>query len=332
MVCCWVDSAFGIHEGHESSPFHLRGRIDERLHDTDKRERTSLSYQLVGSILSSEFYLRTVPFLADREASTLKVELIRTSGEVIGCFSVNVENMPFSTPFHVADALSIEIKGGVDDLYNAVTDTKTSLPKKKPTLKVSYKVSENDGSRFWLSLNGTAKQGFHARLGNNDPTSILPMLGFTGTRDILPGNPAKGKEDWRIGNGGEHGGRSLQDQRIRSDPLFGSLRDEFQKKFGGTRIRRRQGVGGIPMHDGHLLVTEYLFSLVFLSMYREKGATMKIQNAAELAGDVNLKSVEEFNEKMRLVSDFNVGAADVDNPYSLRIVMDFIKQASCQQT
>lgn len=91
---------------------------------------------------------------------------------------------------------------------------------------------------------------------------------------------------WTIGDGDQHGGRFTHDQRIRSDAQFDGLRQAFKRQFGGRKAENPgedEDTDPTP-HSENLLLAEYLFSLVFLSMYREKGVpTMKIDAAKGVA-------------------------------------------------
>lgn len=282
--------------------------------------------------LSSEYYLGTVPFKADPIASTLRLEFMSATGNDCEDFTIDIKNKPFSTPGQVAVALSAEIKHRIEicDLV------------RKPSMTVDY-----DGKRFSFSLKKLPRQDFHLRLGKDDPTSILTKLGFNDDAlEVEPDKKQIAQKPWKIGNGNEHGGRSIHDQRIRSDPGFGVLRAKFRAKFEKKRKtgKRKGRAGALPdddddlgeigkrkgkavaLHDGHLLVAEYLFSLVFLSMYRDEGATMQINNAVELASGVNDDSVNKFNESLRLVCDFDVGTTDEKGPCSIGTVMNFVKE------
>lgn len=275
--------------------------------------------------LSAEYYLGTVPFKASPKACTLRGELVGASGnnhstDIID-INIDIANKLFSTPTHVALALSTEIEASIEKRYNTWTsDTKPNTP--RPSVKFSY----HDG-RFYLT--NERKKGFCLRLGNCDPTSILTKLGFNKTLEVPPGETKEGTTEWEMGNGGEHGGRSLQDQRIRSDPAFGKLRVDVESILGKRRIGRGEE-GEVTFHAGHLLVAEYLFSLVFLSMYRGKGRgdgwTMQIQNAAEKAGKVDDSSVDEFETKLSQVCNFDVGTTDQAAPCSIKMVMDEVKK------
>ena len=266
----------------------------------------------VYSYCSSEYYLGTVPFQADPKASTLRVEIVSTSGSTGNenrSYTVDIKKRAFSTPEHVAFALSQEIKRKVEKLHDA----------RMPGIKFGYKRGE---SRFWFSIEkSTGTQDFHLRLGKDDPTSILPKLGFSNDMTTESGSQVYAENLWTIGDGDQHGGRSIHDQRIRSDVwfddlrmAFDNLRKEFEINHGGKKKRNAkkraedtQDNAAAPQYE-YLLLAEYLFSLVFLSMYRTRepkdGPTMKIDATRKVAdGDA-----DDFGRKLDQVCNF--GAED----------------------
>lgn len=265
-------------------------------------------------------------FKADPKASTLRGELTGAPGNDGNIhtfditFDIDVKNKPFSTPEHVAEALSTEIKLTVDERYEVLTSA-SKRRTAKPSIEIKY---DRTGNRFWISLAKT-KQDFHLRL-ENDPTSILTMLGFDATVEVEPGTPVAGSSSWTIGDGDKHhGGRSVEDQRIRSDPVFGELWDHA-KQFGSKTIGKGKK-GRVTFHAGHLLLAEYLFSLVFLSMYRENGRTMQITNAVEQAKRLDDRSATTFGEKLDQVCDFDVIATAEKDSCSIAMLMKEVKQA-----
>lgn len=241
-------------------------------------------------LLSSEYYLGTVPFQADPEASTLQVELVNSSGDINERFTmIDIKNMSFSTPEHVAKALNTEIQRNVKEIDKKWTAAYKGRIK-MPTIEFGY--DRDKTGRFWFSINKTP-ENFRLQLGKNDPKSILTKLGFSDDMTVEPPKPGDknpsvlaAESSWTIGDATEHGGRSIHDQRIRSDEGFGDLRQRFEIKFG-KKSRHRE----------NLLLAEYLFSLVFFSMYREKGPTMNI----DVRGKVHDHSAAEFNEKLEMV-------------------------------
>ena len=275
------------------------------------------SFFVIRSIdlLSSEYYLGTVPFQADPGASTLRVELVNASGTENGRFTVDIRNKPFSTPEHVANVLSREIQSNMNNLSKALTS-----PSKRrltmPSVKFGYTRRSTD--RFWFSLEKT-KQEFRLLLGKNDPTSVLTKLGFASEMTVEPGQRVEAENSWTFGDGDEHGGRSIRDQRVRSDTQFDDLRSKFENQFGTKRKDKDQG-RALPPET--LLLAEYLFSLVFLSMYRQSAPTMEI----DIASEVDRGSAKEFNEKLSLVCDFDVGSTGPDGPGSLGKAMGMVKE------
>lgn len=282
---------------------------------------------------SSEYYLGTVPFKADPTASTLRVEFMSASGKDDISFIVDLKNKPFSTPMHVVEALNDEIQLKVDEICKKGPSTRTTRSS-KPSMTVSYQYGKGT-SHFSILFAKSTKQNLRLRLGRGDPTSILTKLGFAKALQVEPGQTVVGGE-WKLGDGNEHGGRSIQDQRVRSDLAFATLREKFKEEFA-TKMKRRgcqrekvsKGKGqrnAVALHDGHLLVAEYLFSLVFLSMYRDKGRTTQISNAVELASGVNNDSVKIFTERLDLVCSFQAGPTG--KTCSIKMVTDFVKKAS----
>lgn len=269
-------------------------------------------------IRSAEYYLRTVPFQADPNACTLRVELVNASRNISGSFTVDVKNKPFSTPEHVVKAIRCQIQFGVRKLHDDWTSASTRRIS-MPVIEFDYE--RNRGTyqnRFWFSM--ANKQGFRfsLQLGSNSQTSILTKLGFPEGLYVKPdGHRVHAEKLWTIGDGGEHGGRSLHDQRIRSDEAFDGLREGFERQFKDRNPKQSKEKGkeapACPSHN--LLLAEYLFSLVFISMYREAGATMTIDAAKE----VDDRSVDEFTKKLNELCEFDPGF--------LREVMDFVQEA-----
>lgn len=293
--------------------------------------------------LSSEYYLGTVPFQADPEASTLHAELIDASRDIREPFIIDIKDLPFSTPEHVASALDSKIQLEMKRIYEDLT----SASKKRigmPKIKVGYDVDEK---RFWFAI--SEKQGFRLQLANYGERILLRKLGFSartqeqGPLAVLPGKREDAESLWTIGDGGEYGGRSLREQRVRSDEGFGSLRKSFERKFRDWRGKGKQPTGKgkgkgpdnedeepddedgeLVIHSENLLLAEYLFSLVFLSMFRAKGPTMKIAANAS----VNDDSADDFAKKLDSVCNFNIGVTESNGPGSLKKVMkEVVKKA-----
>lgn len=266
-------------------------------------------------LLSSEYYLGTVPFQANPEASTLRVELVDASGNANGrVFKVDIKNRPFSTPEHVVTALLKEIQN-TTELHEAWTSaSRRRMP--MPSIRFGY---DRDDKNFWFSLSET--QDFRLQMGRGDPTSILTKLGFPDHKTVTPGLRVYGK-GWKIGDATEHGGRPIHDQRVRSDPRFVDLRKQFKKIFGTRAIKNPEDNEIERALHENLLLADYLFSLVFLSVCREKGPTMKV----DINRQVDDKSIKEFNDKFGQVCKSDVGGTGPKNPDSLKQVMDFIKQ------
>lgn len=129
---------------------------------------------------------------------------------------------------------------------------------------------------------------------------------------------------WTIGGGDEHGGRSIHDQRIRSDVEFDGLRQTFKRQFGKRKAENPgedEDTDPTP-HSENLLLAEYLFSLVFLSMYREKGVpTMKIDAVKEVAD----QDAGDFTRKLGQVCNFNISG-------SLKKAIDVVKNVRFSQS
>ncbi|CAM9177501.1 unnamed protein product [Ectocarpus sp. 13 AM-2016] len=253
---------------------------------------------------SMEYYLRTISFTPDPSACELHVKVLSPGkhGNPTD-IRVDIRNKPFTAPNEIADALSAEIG---------------------QCMAISYHRKKG----FVLRNTSTSSR---LRLENNE-TSILRKLGFT---EQLPLELAPGSEEcasgcWEIGNQAEEGGRSLEDQRIRSDLAFQQLRSRFYSKFGRRGSRRRKGYSipinpwtWVALHDGHLMLAEYLFSLVCLSMFRQEGRTMRMKSPENpentetfLVDLVDEACVRTFTEKTQSVCA-GTGSCDIT------IVMDF---------
>lgn len=268
--------------------------------------------------LSPEYYLGTVPFKACRNAGTLRGELTCTSGndeqEFSIDFFINIQNKPFSIPEHVADAISEEFKRSVNGRREELaTDAKRVWPRKRETWNPSAYMTISavyEADRFWFALkHKETKQGVHFHLVlYNEPASILPKLGYDDNLEVTPGHPVPGKTSWKIGDGDEHGGRSIRDQRIRSDSAFGELMAHVQKELKDLFVKNKER--GYA-HSGHILLADYLYSLVFLSIFRERGRTMRIKDGVERARNMkDSVEVKEFEDKLTDLCRVDVGATD----------------------
>lgn len=267
-----------------------------------------------SSFFSAEYYLGTVPFKASPEACTLRGELLGASGDNHSngfvCFYIDIKNKPFSTPNHVAEAISAKMKESIDERCKQCVS--------RPSIRFYF-----DDRRFWFK--NESKERFRIRLGSQDPTSILTKLGFSETLEVKPGQTYGGRKEWAMGNWDEHGGRAIEDQRIRSDGAFGKLRENVERILGTRKIGRGDR-GEVGFHAGHLLVAEYLFSLVFLSMYRGQGRTMHIEDAVKKAGEVDDQSADEFEAKLSQVCNFDVGSTEKAGRCSIKIIMDEVQK------
>ena len=312
---------------------------------TNENAVSLISFRSPLSPLSSEYYLGTVPFQADPRASRLQVDLINAPGDIHEAFIIDIKNQPFSTPNHVVKALDGEIQRKL----NEISERWMSASRKRITMpKVEFGHDEVKNS-FWFSINKTT-QGFRLQLGKNDPKSILTKLGFSegmlvehrpdDPRVDPPVDPrVLAEKEWTMGNGGEHGGRSLHEQRVRSDEGFCFLRSRFEAKFGkkrntaapkdkGERPKDKgEGPGhkdGGPeddekaLHSENLLLAEYLFSLAFLSIFRVRGPTLRINANKPVDG----ASVDDFENRLEMVCNFDVGATEPEGPGSLKKVME----------
>eukprot|EP00903_Cladosiphon_okamuranus_P012871 g12021.t1 len=278
---------------------------DEVLHNSD-------NFVLLG--VSSEYYLGTVPFQADPKASMLHVNLINASGDINERFCIDIKNQPFSIPEHVAEAIDSELKRNVEYLDEKWRN-KTSKKRIRmiPMIEFGY---DRESCRFWFSIDETP-QGFRLRLGNDGHNGILTKLGFS--EDTTVEHPRLLAENlWVIGDAGEYGGRSLHEQRVRSDEGFGSLRTKFETTFRKSRNTTNPNDEELAAHSENLLLAEYLFSLAFLSMFRENGPTMKIVANATVSD----ASADEFEAKLKSVCNFDAGTAESDGPGSLKMVME----------
>ncbi|CAM9719306.1 unnamed protein product, partial [Pylaiella littoralis] len=304
-----------------------------------------------GIYKSMEYYLGTVPFRPSPSACTLHVEVAPateqgnsndlTHGSLNDkSFTVDIKDKPFTAPDEVAEALSNEIASKISECY--------------ANASIKMIISFCKGSNRFLARNTTNDKRFKLRLGRNE-AGILAKLGFTSEQlplELAPGDKKEAAEEWEIGNHNEPGGRSLEDQRIRSDPGFTKLRTRFNSTFGarGDKKRRQQskiltpndnslGKTTVALHDGHLLLAEYLFSLVCLSMFRKEGLTMRMKGPE--TGPVNEDFLSKlvtddclaiFNTKLTEVSTFNVGTKSDSCPCDISSVTNFVKEAriSCE--
>lgn len=265
-----------------------------------------------------EYYLRTISFTPDPSACELHVKVL-SPGEHGNPTDIRVDirNKPFTAPKEIADALSAEIG---------------------QCMAISYHREKG----FVLRNTSTSSR---LRLENNE-TSILRKLGFTEQLplELAPGSEARASGCWVIGNDAEKGGRSLEGQRIRSDLAFQQLRSRFYSEFGRRGSRRRKDYripissrGNSPptsvaLHDGHLMLAEYLFSLVCLSMFRQEGRTMRMKNPENpentetfLVDLVDEACLHTFTEKTQSVCA-GTGSCDIT------IVMGFVKKARFRRT
>lgn len=290
------------------------------------------------------------------------MELTNASGDINEQFSIDIKDQPFSTPEHVADAIDDEIQSNVSELcdkWNAALGESAGRQRSRsartnmtpPNIKFGYD-RENKRS-FWCSISDTS-HGFRLRLRKDGQNSILTKLGFSEDttveyrpRDFFDDPRVFAKNVWVIGNNEEYRGRSLHQQRVRSDEGFGELRDKFEKKYeiksrdpkGSDKGRKGMGkrrkdenkepndegeepndkAKKLAPHSENLLLAEYLFSLVFLSLYREKGPTMKISANA----NVSNTCAQNFEDKLKLVCEF-VGDTESGGPGSVKNVMEEI--------
>lgn len=292
-----------------------------------------------------EYYLGTVPFKPNLNACTLQFDVVPiieqdNPSSLASAFSVDIEGGPFSvdikgpftSPTEVAEVLSAEIEG------------ETRQFSTNASLVVSYGNGDSNGDKSF-SVKNTSKS-FKFRLKNNE-ASILGKLGFTtGPCPLLrlcPGDEKRAGAYSVVGNAEEPGGRSLEDQRIRSDPAFTKLRTQFYSKFGGRGGKKRQShkmltTGGnspqkpVTLHDGHLLVAEYLFSLTCLSMFRQDRKTMRMKSLPGNETNESLENLvtddilETFDRRLQDVCRFNAGTKS--KPYCCCIseVVDFVKE------
>lgn len=143
---------------------------------------TKTRFVCVSSHCSSDFYLGTVPFQADPRASKLYVKISSAFGEENGSFTVDIKNRPFSTPEHVANALSKEINRKAEEFYNAWASTASKRRTSMPIIRYGYE--RGSTKCFWFSIEkSTGAQDFRLLLGKDHPTCILPKLGFPTDKD-----------------------------------------------------------------------------------------------------------------------------------------------------
>lgn len=242
---------------------------------------------------------------------------------------MDIKDKPFTSPTEVAEALCDEIERKVN---------------KDSSKIVRYCKSDN---RF--SIANPSKSPFRLRLKKHE-TSILAKLGFTSEQlplELAPGAEEKARAKWSIGDHEEHGGRSLEDQRIRADPGFTTLRARFNLKFGPrTSKKRRENKicsqdkndpkKSVVLHDGHLLMAEYLFSLVCLSIFRKDGPTLRMKTSdmdTDLVTEEFLNKlvtehrIDCFTVRLHEVCLFSIGNESEPCSGDIRFVMDFVIQA-----
>ncbi len=295
---------------------------------------TTVEYRLR---ISSDHYHDGESFQADPNASILHVELTNDSEQMIEPFSIDIKDQPFSTPEDVAGVIDSELQRHVEELRKK---WKAAFGEKFKKLKINFGY-DRDKQQFWFSMKKT-KEGFCLRLGGGGGQTnlLLTKLGFSEEHRPLAvfDDPRVFAEDiWVIGDKDEYRGRSLHQQRVRSDEGFGELREAFEKISNSNSKGKGKGRKGkerrndrdedpqnededLAPHSENLLLAEYLFSLVFLWMYRQKGPTLKI-NAEATVSDA---CAQKFEDKLTSVCEFDVGATESDGPGSLKKVMEEI--------
>ncbi|CAM9276681.1 unnamed protein product [Phaeothamnion confervicola] len=105
---------------------------------------------------------------------------------------------------------------------------------------------------------------------------VLKKLGFRNAVPVVPGGGAQvggGGGDCGASRGGLcWGGRALEQQHIRSDESFAALHDKFLQHFGkrkGKTLSVDMRVAeGVPLHPGHLIMADYLFSMAYFAALR----------------------------------------------------------------
>ncbi|CBJ31706.1 conserved unknown protein [Ectocarpus siliculosus] len=274
-----------------------------------------------------EFYLGTIPFRPDPSACTLHVQVVPKTGQG-SSFRVDIKDKAFTAPNEVAEALSAEIAVKLREC-----DANASM-------EISYC---KRGKRFLVK---NKSRLFTVRLETNE-ASILAKLGFTTNLplELGPDSEIRADSDWEIGNHDQPGGRSLEDQRIRDDPGFTELRARFNRQFGprGGKQRRGKNIStptendrqpSVALHDGHLLLAEYLFSLVCLSMFRQEGLTMRMRSPGIGSETDNFLDelvtedcLDSFDTRLGRVCRFNVGTKGDPCFCDIHSVVDFVKQA-----